>query len=227
MTARSYRMLNRNDQKPEMDARTSAELGAALSQLSSTMDKLVTETIEAVGVRGIDAYELTPLMKLRDTVRALTGIAAVREPREDAMPQPAANPQAAADYSQQHAHFTNDARGNTVEASEHLLARASAVIDVMIQGGDDPEHASQMLARQLLIVGIKLPEAGGDARAWKRLFNWRSNLIHHKRAGPAWDIYCAFKEELERIPPEERLRRAVGERLWDRREIEFSGKESA
>ena len=87
-----------------------------------------------------------------------------------------------------------------------------------MQAGHAPEHAAQLITRQLLSVGIELPEAGGDARAWKRLFNWRNRLIHHTRSGPAWDAYCAFKEELADIPPDQRLRQAVGTKLWDRRQ---------
>lgn len=219
-------MPNGNDQKRETDARVPTELGQALSQLSSTMARLVTETMEAIGARGIDAYEFAPLIKLRDAVQALDDIATVRAPQEGTTPQPAASQQAVAGNIQP-VQYDRDGRSGIVEASEHLLARASAVIDVMIQGGDEPEHAAQMLARQLLVVGIRLPEVGGDARAWKRLFNWRNNLIHHKRAGPAWDVYCAFRDELASIPPEQRLRSAVGDKLWDRRQEEFSSKETA
>ncbi len=98
------------------------------------------------------------------------------------------------------------------------MARASAIIDVLVQSGQSPETSAQTIARQLLSVGIELPESGGDVRAWKRILYWRNNLIHYKRAGYAWDVYCAFKEELADIPPDKRLRVAVGERLWDQRQ---------
>ena len=219
-------MSNGNDQKQEMDAAAPAALRQALALLSSRMDGLVTETIEAVSARGIDAYELAPLMRLRDAARALEDIAA-KKPA--VAPQPHAAPDAAPDS------FRNDSNGGgdrddregSLDASDIVLARASAIIDVMVHGGDNPEHAAQIITRQLLGVGITLPKIGGDTRAWKRMYNWRSNLIHYKRAGPAWDAYCAFKDELATIPPEERLRRAVGEKLWDRRQDEFQAQEPA
>ena len=210
-------MPNGNDQKRETDAGAPVALGQALALLSSRMDGLVTETIEAVSARGIDAYELAPLMRLRDATRALEDIAAIKPA---VAPQPHDAPGAAPDD-------TRDDRQGSLDASDILLARASAIIDVMVHGGDDPEHAAQIITRQLLGVGITLPKIGGDARAWKRMYNWRSNLIHHKRAGPAWDDYCAFKDELATIRPEERLRRAVGEKLWDRRQDEFRSQQPA
>ncbi len=219
-------MSSRNDQTPVTDAPPHVALGTALSHLSSTMNKLVEQTIEAVTARGIDAYELAPLMKLRDAVRALDDIATDGKSPGAGISPPAANPQPESSYDQ-HGQHNGEGRGDTVEASEAVLARASAVIDIMVQGGDNPEHAAQMLARQLLVVGIKLPETGGDARAWKRLFNWRNHLIHHKRTGAAWQAYCAFKEELAEIPPDERLRRAVGEKLWDRRHEQVSSQATA
>ncbi len=114
-----------------------------------------------------------------------------------------------------------------MEASDAVLARASAIIDVLVQGGQTPEQASQVITRQLMAVGIQLPVSGGDARAWKRLLYWRNNLIHHKREGPAWDAYCAFKEQLGDIPPVERLSIATGEQLWDMRQQRDSAQDIA
>ena len=205
------------------------------------MDRLVAETIDSLAARGIDAYDLAPLMKLRDAVRALDGVttspsqsaqASPAAPAQDQQqaapaappPQPAAlgnaNPEMLGRYGR-------DGRRGAVVASDNLLARASAIIDVMVQGGQTAEHACQIITRQLLAVGIKLPESGGDARAWKRLHNWRNNLIHYKRSGRAWDAYCAFKEELADIPPDQRLRVAVGERMWDLRQQDYAGQETA
>lgn len=184
-------------------AASAADMEATLSQLSGHLERLVEETMRSLSGRGVDPYELAPLMKLRDTARALDSAAGGTGEKARASTAEAAAPE-------------EERRRNT-EASEELLARASAIIDVMVQSGQEPEHATQMIARQLVAVGITLPASGGDARGWKRLHDWRNHLIHHKRAGPAWEAYCAFKLELESIPAEERLRRAVGERLWDRR----------
>jgi hypothetical protein len=184
------------------EAASAADIEATLSQLSGHLERLVEETMQSLSGRGIDPYELAPLMKLRDTARALDSVAGGTGEKAQASAAEAAAP---------------EERRRNMEASEELLARASAIIDVMVQSGHEPEHAAQLIARQLIAVGITLPVSGGDARGWKRLHEWRNQLIHHKRAGPAWDAYCAFRKELESIPAEERLRRAVGERLWDRR----------
>lgn len=199
---------------------------------------LVEQTIRTLFNKGIAAADLAPLVKLHDVVKRQdahqgapeTAASAQGEP---APPTPAVSP---ADAEAQvgwtagtelSGTYDRDGRRGEVKASEDLMARASAIIDVLVQSGHSPEHAAQVLTRQLLSVGIQLPESGGDARAWKRLLNWRNNLIHYKRAGPAWDIYCAFKEQLAHIPPDKRLQVAVGERLWDQRKQEFSSQNIA
>jgi len=190
----------------QASAEQDAGLEQTLSDLSASMEHLLTETMESLSLRGIDAYDLAPLMKLRDAIRILDGVAS------------AAPPALAPDKAGAHklGHYGRDGWREDLEASENVLARASAIIDLLVLGGQSPEHAAQIITRQLLVVGIKLPSTNGDARAWKRLFNWRNSLIHYKRSGPAWDTYCSFKEELAAIPPDQRLRMAVGERLWDR-----------
>lgn len=197
------------------------QLQTALSDLSAGMEKLIFETMESLAERGIDAYDLAPLMKLRDAVRVLVDIAAATSKNQ---PEASAPPAA---ESERLGPYGGDERRSVLKASNELLARVSAIIDLLVQAGQPPEHAAQLITRQLLAVGIQMPESGGDARAWKRLHNWRNNLIHYKRSGPAWDVYCAFKEALNDIPPDQRLRRAVGERLWDRRHEDFSSEQSA
>lgn len=190
---------------------------------------LVEETIRTLFDKGIAAADLAPLVKLHDAVKmpdapsvapapasATVSILPV-SPAQPASPIP---PRPSGPYDR-------DGRRGEVKASEDLMARASAIIDILVQSGQSPEHSAQTITRQLLAVGIKLPESGGDVRAWKRLLNWRNQLIHYTRSGPAWDVYCAFKEQLSDIPPDTRLRVAVGERLWDQRQIEYSSADIA
>lgn len=207
------------------------ELKKMLANLSSGMDMLVTETVLLLAQRGIEASELKPLMDLQRVVNSLK--AAVPDDQASApehlaekaaQEQPAA--QAVPDFAFREA-SSREKRTGSVEASTNVLARASAIIDVMVQGGQTPEHSAQVITRQLLSVGIRLPEYGGDARAWKRLYQWRNTLIHHKRSGQAWDAYCSFREELASIPPDQRLRRAVGGRLWDLRQEDIATRDSA
>ena len=169
---------------------------------------LVEETIRNLYERGIAAIDLAPLVKLHDAVKAQDAVQSIFAAPEDGAGVPGG-------------HYNRDGRRGEKGASDDMMARASAIMDVLVQGGDTPEQAAQVITRQLLAANIQLPVSGGDARAWKRLLNWRNNLIHYKRKGPAWNTYCSFKEELADIPPQDRLRRAVGERLWDQRHQEI------
>ncbi len=182
--------------------------------------RLVEETIRNLFDKGIAVIDLAPLVKLHEAVKAqdaVQGICALPEGHADA----AGGPDAPG------GHYDRDDRRGEKGASDDMMARASAIIDVMVQGGDTPEQAAQVISRQLLAADIQLPVWGGDARAWKRLLNWRNTLIHYKRKGSAWNAYCSFKEELAHIPPQERLRRAVGERLWDQRHQEAAARNIA
>jgi hypothetical protein len=194
------------------------------------LTRLVEETIRTLYGKGIEPADLAPLLKLYDALKeADSPSAGPAVPVESPMPAATLgyNREEFATGNQQHGPYGREGRRGEVEASEDLLARACAIIDVLVQSGQSPEDAAQVITRQLLSVGIHMPEHGGDARAWKRLEYWRNNLIHYKRAGPAWDAYCAFKERLANIPPHERLRIAVGERLWDQRRQEFSSEDIA
>lgn len=209
------------------------------------LERLVEQTIRTLYDKGIAAIDLAPLVKLHDAVKNMNA------PEQYAPPPPShaggddplANPGAPATPSSEPAPadappawdgnveksgiYDRDGRRGEMKASEDLMARASAIVDLLVHSGDSPEHACQVITRQLLSVGIQLPESGGDARAWKRLMNWRNALIHYKRAGRAWDVYCAFKEQLAHIPPEKRIQMAVGERLWDQRQMEFAAQNIA
>jgi hypothetical protein len=189
---------------------------------------LVEETIRTLFDKGIAATDLAPLVKLHDAVKmpdapsvapasatvSTLPVSPVNDPAQPAPPRPSGP-------------YDRDGRRGEVKASEDLMARASAIIDILVQSGQSPENSAQTITSQLLAVGIKLPESGGDVRAWKRLLNWRNTLIHYTRSGPAWDVYCSFKEQLADIPPDTRLRVAVGERLWDQRQMEFSSADIA
>jgi len=197
---------------------------------------LVEQTIKTLYEKGIAAIDLAPLVKLHDAVKSMESS---QQPGLDASQQQAGtlsepvDPLAGVSASnwasgtEASGIYDRDGRRGEVKASEDLMARASAIVDLLVHSGDNPEHACQVITRQLLSVGIQLPESGGDARAWKRLMNWRNTLIHYKRAGHAWDVYCAFKEQLADIPPEMRIRTAVGERLWDQRQMEYSAQNIA
>ena len=183
---------------------------------------LVEQTIRTLYDKGIAAADLAPLVKLHEAVKTPSAPSAV--PAAPVVSDITAAPETFA--AQPAAHkpagpYDRDRRRGGSMASEDLMARICAIIDIMVQSGQTPDHSVQTITRQLLAMDIQLPEGGGDVRAWKCLMNWRNNLIHYKRAGNAWDIYCAFKKELAQIPSDKRLRVAVGERLWDQRVQEY------
>lgn len=100
-----------------------------------------------------------------------------------------------------------------------LLARAAAVIDLLVKGGHDESEAAQTVMRRLVAAGVPAPAQGGDARGWRRLLEWRNTLLHGYGPEEAKLEYRAFTEELEAIPPAERIKRVFDEKLWDRRRL--------
>lgn len=101
--------------------------------------------------------------------------------------------------------------------SESLLARGAAVIDLLIKAGHDESEASQIVMRRLVAAGVPPPQQGGDARGWKRLLEWRAELSHGLVSDEAQLEYRDFTREIDAIPANERVRRVLDERLWDRR----------
>lgn len=57
-----------------------------------------------------------------------------------------------------------------------LLARALAVIDLLIKAGSDEAEAAQIFMRRLMAAGIPRPQQGGNAKGWRRLLEWRTPL---------------------------------------------------
>lgn len=98
-----------------------------------------------------------------------------------------------------------------------LLARAAAVIDLLVKAGQDESEAAQSVMRRLIAAGVPPPDKGGDARGWRRLLEWRNSLLQGTGPEDARYEYRAFARELEAIPPAERAKRVLDEKLWDRR----------
>lgn len=101
--------------------------------------------------------------------------------------------------------------------SEVLLARVSALIDLLIKAGSDEAEATQIMMRKLVAAGVPPPKQGGDARGWKRLLEWRSELTNGLVSDNAQQEYLAFTQMINAIPAPERLQRVLEDRLWDRR----------
>jgi len=101
--------------------------------------------------------------------------------------------------------------------SQTLLARLTAVIDLMVKGGYDESDAAQTLMRRLLAAGVPPPLQGGDARGWKRMLFWRADFSHGLATPEAKAEYHDFNAYLETIPAQDRIKRVLDEHLWDRR----------
>jgi hypothetical protein len=101
--------------------------------------------------------------------------------------------------------------------SDTLLARASAVIDLLIKAGYDEARAAQTVMRLLMAAGVPAPQKGGDARGWKRLLECRAEFVHGLGSAEAVAEYHEFTREIETIPAQERVKRVLDGQLWDRR----------
>ena len=101
--------------------------------------------------------------------------------------------------------------------SEALLARVSALIDLLIKAGSGEAEAAQIMMRRLVAAGIPAPKQGGDARGWKRLLEWRDDLGNGLVSEKAQQEYLDFALKIKAIPAPERAQRALNEKLWDRR----------
>jgi hypothetical protein len=111
----------------------------------------------------------------------------------------------------------NSNRRRRKPPSDTLLARLSAVIDLLVKAGYDDAEAAQLLTRRMLALGVPPPQQGGDARGWKRLLEWRENLSHGIGSVDAKHEYREFTRDIDAIPANERLKRVLDEQLWDRR----------
>jgi len=103
--------------------------------------------------------------------------------------------------------------------SETLLARVSAVIDLLVRAGYEESEAAQIIMRRLIASGVPAPVKGGDARGWKRLLKWRADLLYGRTSEEGKAEYDGFTADLEKIPAGERVQRVLDERMWDCRRL--------
>ena len=101
--------------------------------------------------------------------------------------------------------------------SDTLLTRLAVVIDLLVKGGYDEDEAAQLVTLGMMAAGVPLPQQGSDARGWKRLLAWRAELNRGAGSQEARAEYRDFTRDIEAIPSNERRKRVLDERLWDRR----------
>jgi hypothetical protein len=97
------------------------------------------------------------------------------------------------------------------------MARVSAVIDLLVRAGYDEGEAAQIIMRRLIGAGVAAPAKGGDSRGWKRLLEWRADLLYGLASKEGKIEYEGFTQELEKIPAGERVQRVLDSKMWDRR----------
>lgn len=128
-------------------------------------------------------------------------------------------PEQGQDQPEEHEQVSNPSRDRRRGASPSpvLLARAAVVIDLLVKAGYDENEAAQTVMRRMVIAGVPPPQRGGDARGWRRLLEWRNQIAHGVGPEEAKLEYQAFSREIESIPANERAKRVLDDRLWDRR----------
>jgi len=152
--------------------------------------KCLHAVITQLAAEGVSAEDLQPLADLDALVRDLKTKPVTPSQRE---------------------------RRRSSAPSPILLARAAAVIDLLVKSGQEESEAAQAVMRRMVVAGVPPPSQGGDARGWRRLLEWRNNILQGFGPAEAKDEYKAFTREIEAIPPGERVACVLDDRLWDRR----------
>ncbi len=165
--------------------------GGLMPGSKGSLVRHVSEAIATFAALGITTEQMEPLFQLQEVLGG-TAPRANKAPTDNRREQP---------------------------ASDIILGRACAIIDLFIFSGKTPEEAAQTVTRQLASTEVFLSEQGGDSRAWKRLLNYRNLLLHGSQSQrtESREAYIQLKNDLRQIPPEKRIQVALEERLWDRR----------
>jgi len=201
----------------ETNSPASERIGAALRVLRQTHPREGNDTlglsvkclhavIAELAANGVSSEDLQPLADLE----VLVDRRKVNEHAAGEVPSLAVS-QGASQFE------TPRERRRGSPPSTTLLARASVLIDLLVKAGQDEPGAAQTAMRQLMAAGVPAPARGGDSRGWRRLLDFRRNLLLGGGPEEAQYEYQTFAHELENIPPAERLSRVVEEKLWDRR----------
>lgn len=82
-----------------------------------------------------------------------------------------------------------------------MVARAAAVIDLLIKAGNNESEAAQMVMRRLVAAGVPPPQQGGDARGWRRLLEWRNEVSQGFGSQEAQLEYRASRASSMPFPP--------------------------
>ena len=103
-------------------------------------------------------------------------------------------------------------------ASDQVLARGCAVIDLLVRSGYGEAHAIKAVATRMQAADILSPDKDSDVRDWKWLDRWRGNLLGGRASEAACAEYRLCARQLEGTP----ARTAIDDELWDRRRVRQS-----
>ena len=121
-------------------------------------------------------------------------------------------------YRRQRGQKLENERRQTMQiASPWVMARVSAVIDILVASGVSLDHAAQVVSRQMMARKLALPEEGGDSRGWKRVQIWHHRLITIGGTHPQFEAVQLFKKELLEKHGPNTPALALNQPLWDLR----------
>lgn len=108
-------------------------------------------------------------------------------------------------------------RRNRLPASDELLARVCAVIDLLIASGLSEDVAAQTMSQKMLAAGIPAPK-NGKVSSWEEsLLAWRAASRNGTGTEDALREYRKVVAAIESIAPHERVESVLENELWDRR----------
>jgi hypothetical protein len=111
-------------------------------------------------------------------------------------------------------------RGIASPPGPELMARITVALDLLIEAGELPDYAAQIIARQMVRNGVELPTGGNDARGWKRLLFWRDRLRSVKQPQSGYDAYIDFQSEIASRQRDVVIEAALSGDLWNfRRQV--------
>jgi Flp pilus assembly pilin Flp len=96
--------------------------------------------------------------------------------------------------------------------SDTILARSCAVIDLLVRSGYSEAQAIHAVTNRMLAVDITGGKSA-EATNWRRLKQWRANLLEGVASEVAQAEYYLFARQLKGKMAREVLRKG----LWDRR----------
>jgi len=113
-------------------------------------------------------------------------------------------------------------------ASDALIARVCAVIDLLIASGLDEDVAFEAMSQRLIVADIPVPNDRGATSSWRNyLREQREVLRNGTPTEGALTEYRSVVAALDAMAPHERVRWALENEVWDRRRTRPSFPSSA